>query len=165
LALPIPALSTDVIILAATAGAVVYGIVVGHRHLVRESISVYVGLVLASTFGGPLHDLIHNNAISQSTVQLVLLLAPIVLLQFGHAPGGGGHHGAKHSMIVTVILAVLSAMLIVSSVISQLDDSTRGNLLDASNLAAQIYNLRLFWLALVPAGIAASAIFKPHHHH
>lgn len=164
----IPSLSTDAIIIGAIALVAVYGMIAGHGALVREAISVYVGIVIATTFGKPLYDYIQASAggglaVSQTLVQMTLLVLPIVLLQFGHRAPHTGRHGYSH--IVTFILAVLTAMLIVSSVITQLDDVSRSHILDQSNLAAQIYNLRIAWIGLVPLAIAASAVFRPKAHH
>lgn len=164
----IPSLSTDALIIGATALVAVYGVIAGHGSLVREAISVYVGIVIATTFGHPLYEYIQHSAggglvVNQTLVQMLLLVLPIVLLQFGHRAPHSSKHG--YSRIITFILAVLTAMLIVSSVIGQFDDVTRGHILDNSNLASQIYNLRIAWIGLVPLAIAASAVFRPKQHH
>ncbi|HSX41483.1 MAG TPA: hypothetical protein VLF21_02540 [Candidatus Saccharimonadales bacterium] len=164
----LPSLSTDAIIIGGTALVAVYGMLAGHGALVREAISVYVGIVIASTFGKPLYDYLQHSAggglgVSQTLVQMLLLVVPIVLLQFGHRAPHTGKHGYSH--IVTFSLAVLTSMLIVSNVIAQFDDVTRGHILDQSNLASTIYNLRIAWIGLVPVAIAVSAILRPKDHH
>jgi hypothetical protein len=163
----IPALSTDIIIIGATGLVVLYGFVAGYGALVREAISVYVGLVLASSFGQPLYDFIQqqsgdNAAVSQTIVQLALFAIPIIILQFvRHRP----HTHHQDSYIITFILAILTGLLFVSSVLTQLDQVTLSHIIDDSSLAGWIYDLRLVWIGAVPVAIAAGAIIKPHHKH
>jgi hypothetical protein len=66
--------------------------------------------------------------------------------------------------VITTLLSVLTSLLIVSSVLQQLDPVTQGHITSDSNLAAIIYNLRLWWLGLVPIAIAAVAFIRPKHH-
>lgn len=164
----IPALSTDALIVLAVALVFVYGVIAGYAALVRESISVYVGLVLANNFGKPAYDYIshsggHGFPVNQTDVQLLLLILPIVLLQFTRRHHGHASH--KHGMIVVLLLAFLTSMLVISSVLSQLSYITLAQTLGNSNLASWIYNLRLGWLAAVPIGIAIGAIFHPKQRH
>src|SRR5690348_11040518 len=81
-----PALSTNAIILAVLGAVLLYSLLAGYGALVRESISIYVGLVLAATFGKPIYDYVHHQfgqyPINQTEVQILLLVVPIVILQF-----------------------------------------------------------------------------------
>ncbi|HUC87311.1 MAG TPA: hypothetical protein VMR75_03260 [Candidatus Saccharimonadales bacterium] len=161
----VPTLSTDATIIVITGLIFAYGVVAGYTALVRESISVYVGLVLANSFGNTAYDAITNNAgnhfpVSLTEVRLLLLIAPILILQFTrrHGHGAGGH---KHSLVVTLVLAALAAMLVVSSGLGQLSQTALANTVLNSNLASWIYQLRLLWLAAVPIAIAAGAILHP----
>jgi hypothetical protein len=161
----IPALSTDAIIVLATALVFVYGLVAGYTALVRESISVYVGLVLANSFGSAAYQAITHGAdnrfpVTQTEVQLLLLIAPIVILQLTRRHGHSGH---KHNLVVTALLAALASMLVISSVLSQLSQTELSTTLLNSNLASWIYDLRLLWLAAVPVAIGVTAIFHPKH--
>lgn len=163
----IPAFSTDAIIVATMGLVVLYGMLAGYNPLVRESISVYVGLVIASTFGQPIYDYMANQAgngfaVGQTAVNLSLFFLPIVLLQFVHRNAPHGHHTASY--MLTILLAVLASMLMVSSVLTQLDAVTLGHITDGSNLASWIYQLRLVWIGAVPVSIALGAIFRPKHH-
>jgi hypothetical protein len=164
----IPTLSTDATIIVITGLIFVYGVVAGYTALVRESISVYVGLVLANSFGATIYNAITHGAgghfpVSQTEVRLLLLIAPILILQLTrrHGHGAGGH---KHNLVITLILAALAAMLVVSSALSQLSQASLTSTLLNSNLASWIYQLRLLWLAAVPIAIAAGAILHPKSH-
>lgn len=163
----IPQLSTDAMILAGTGLVVAYSMIAGYGALVREAISIYVGIVLAGAFGETVYNYASNGPaanlpITQPTVQLALLVIPIILLQFGRRHVHGAH---KHHMIITLLIAVLTAMLLISSVMAQLDSDTLSGITEASNLASWISHLRLVWLGAVPVAIGVSAIFKPKRHH
>jgi len=166
----LPSLSVDGIILAVVGLVVVYTLIAGYAALVRESISIYVGLVLAGNFGRPLYEQITGGAgskfsVSQTDVQMLLLIIPIVVLQFGRRH----HHSAhRHNLVVTLISALLTALLLVSSALGQLSDLALTTTLEQSNLASWIYQFRLLWLALVPLAIVAtgllgSGVLKRHH--
>lgn len=161
-----PALSVNLIIAATMALTIVYAVVVGYAALVRESISIYVGLVLANAFGKPLYDYLKNTSLggfhpSQQLIQLVLLILPIIILQFVHHK----HGQAKHNTVITMVLAVLTSLLLISSVLIQLDPLTLARTTDQSALASWIYDFRLVWLATVPIAIVASSLLKPGRHH
>ncbi len=162
----IPAFSTDAIIVATSALVVVYGMLAGYNPLVRESISVYVGLVISSTFGKPIYDYIGQQSgaanVGLTAVNLALFFLPIVLLQFVHRNAPHGHHTASY--MLTILLALLASLLMISSVLTQLDSVTLSHITDQSNLADWIYQLRLVWIGAVPVAIAAGAIFRPKHH-
>jgi hypothetical protein len=164
----LPQLSTDAFIIAGIGLVVVYGLAAGQVALMREAISIYVGIVLAATFGKPLYDFSLHSAngslpVNQTVFQLALLLLPVILLQFG----GHRDHRTKHrtSMIATLILAIATAMLLISSVLKQLNPVDLSHTLDGSNLASQIMNLWLVWVAAVPLAIAAAGIIRPREKH
>ena len=163
----LPAMSVDAMIVAAIALVITYSLVAGHAALVRESISIYVGLVLASSFGKTVYEVASKNAsensiITQTLVNLILLILPVILLQFGRLHSKTHH---KHRLVITLILATAAALLLASSVLVQLDPRTLTEVTQQSNLAAWLYELRLVWLASVPVAIAASALIKPKDHH
>lgn len=158
----IPAFSTDVLIVAATLLVAMYGLLAGQAALIREAISIYVGLVIALYFGKPLFDYLQQSAggnlpVNQSSVQLILLALPIIMLQFAHHKA---HIKAHSSIVMTFILALLVALLAVSSVITQLDPVALNRIRTDSNLASWIYDLRLAWIGLVPVSIAMTAILQ-----
>lgn len=165
-----PAPSANAVILLVIGLVLLYSLLAGYGALVRESISVYVGLVLAASFGKPLYDYAsrsagHNFPATQMEIQILLLVLPIVILQFAKLHiGHAGHHGHKHNPVVTLVLAILTALLMISSVLTQFDPLTLNRTIENSNLASWIYDLKLAWLGAVPLAIAASAIIKPRRH-
>lgn len=157
----IPAFSIDLFIILGTALVCLYGAMAGQGALIRETISVYVGIVLATTFAEPLYKFSQQQAgggfgVSQTIIGLLLLVLPIVILLLANRH----HHIRRHSsLIITLILAVLASLLLISSVISQFNAEAIKSITDESNLAAQIYTFRLAWLGLVPLAIGASVLF------
>jgi glucan phosphoethanolaminetransferase (alkaline phosphatase superfamily) len=144
-----------------------YGLVAGQASLIRESISVYVGIVLATTFGGPLYEYSKNASlgsfqVTETMVKLVLLALPVVLLMFAHMRSHTKHHA---SIIVTLVLAIFSSLLVVSSVLMQLDPVNLSHVTDESTLALMINQFQLAWLGAVPIMIAIAAFFKPRDRH
>lgn len=163
----IPTFSVDFIIFGVVLLVAAYGLLAGQAALVRESISIYVGLVLANTFGPFLFEYSKSAApnfpVSETAIKIALLILPIVVLQFAHFKSHTKH---ATSTLITLVLSILSAMLLVSSILNQFSANDLERITIDSNLAAQITNLQLLWLALVPIAIAAAALFrpKPKHH-
>lgn len=160
----IPAFSIDLFIILGTALVCLYGAMAGQGALIRETISVYVGIVLANTFAGPLYTFSQQQAgggfgVSQTIIGLLLLVLPIVILLLASR-----HHHIRRqsSIIITLVLAVLAAMLLISSIIAQFTPEAITSITNESNLAAQIYTFRLAWLGLVPLAIGASVVFHRH---
>ena len=140
----IPHPSTDLVIILGGGLVVLYGLMRGQGALIREAISTYVGLVLAATYGKTLFQYIQVHAgggygVSQTIVQMILLLLPVLILQFAHHTPTMRH---KSNFIITVILAVLTAMFLISSVLSQFSPVDLNHITEESNLASQIYGLR-----------------------
>ncbi|TAK89185.1 hypothetical protein EPO04_03755 [Patescibacteria group bacterium] len=157
----IPAFSIDLFIILGTALVCLYGAMAGQGALIRETISVYVGIVLASTFAEPLYNYSQQQAggnygVSKTIIGLLLLILPILILLLANRH----HHIRRHSsLIVTLILAVLAAMLLISSIIAQFDSAAVQTITNESNLASQINSFHLAWLGLVPLAIGASMLF------
>lgn len=163
----IPNFSVDFIIFGIVLLVVTYGLLAGQAALIRESISIYVGLVLANTFGSALFEysksVAPNFPVSETAINIALLILPIVVLQFAHFKSHTKH---ATSTLITLVLAVLSSMLLIASILAQFDYNELERITTESNLATQIVNLQLLWLALVPVAVAAAALFrpKPKHH-
>lgn len=157
----IPAFSIDLFIILGTALVCLYGAMAGQGALIRETISVYVGIVLASTFAEPLYSYSQKQAgggfgVSQTIIGLLLLILPILILLVASRH----HHIRRHtSLIITFIIAILAAMLLISNIIAQFDPVAIQRITEESNLAYQIYTYKLAWLGLVPLAIGASVIF------
>jgi hypothetical protein len=141
----VPAISPDIIIIASAILIALYGLFMGHAKVKTLALSSYVGLVLAQEFAENAHHLV--SSVSMGTVRLVLFLAPVILLEISkrhHEPGG------RSGIFITLVLSVLTSALLISGVLSQLDEGTRMNIIENSSLALEITKLHLVWLAAVP---------------
>lgn len=165
----IPALSVDATILVVVLAVMAYAIFAGFFPLTRLAAGVYIGLVLVATFGAKVYQMSQggvaggSGVITRSMVQLALFILPLVLVQIGHPLRSHAH---KVNMIFLLILGLLTALLVVAGGISVLDGAELQSTLSQSNLASQIYNLRLPLIAAVPIAMAVAAIFhrKPRGH-
>jgi hypothetical protein len=145
----------DLIIIVVLVALILYGLLLGRNKIKTLAMSTYVGIVVASQFGQPLQHLLSSknlNTGGNNVAQLVLFVAPLLLLELGRREhhGRGSRHGG---MIMTLVLAVLTAALIIGSGLSLLDAETRHTILGGSAMAAAVYTLRLWWIALVPIAV------------
>jgi hypothetical protein len=158
----------DVVIALVLALSVVYGLILGHNKLKTLALSVYVGVVLAGTFGRPLFELLQrshfdlNGRLGQATVQLIVFGLPVILLEFGRKEHG--RKRARGGFGMTFILCVLTAALVISSALALLDPTAVADITGRSILAKEIYTFRLWWLALVPAAVIGENFIKPKEH-
>ncbi|HSX14854.1 MAG TPA: hypothetical protein VLE72_03015 [Candidatus Saccharimonadales bacterium] len=159
MAMNIPAIdfSATLVIILIIAAVVVYGLMAGHAKVRNLAMSTYVGIVLASQLGSGIQDYLskhgHDN-INIGAIRLALFIAPIVLLEVSRRHRSRGAHAG---MSVTVILAVLTAGLIISMGLGQLEGATLAHITDNSTLAFELYTYRLWLVAIVPIFIIAEA--------
>jgi hypothetical protein len=151
------ALTPDTVIIGGIVFLILVGLFASLERIRQLALSVYVGLVLASSLGVVVFTTLapHGLNFSLDRVKLILFILPILLLSITHAK-------AKHknsNTILTLILAVLVGALIVSSVFLLLGASGT-SLLQSSMLATVIYQLRLVWLAAVPAVAVVASMAK-----
>jgi hypothetical protein len=165
----LPSLSVDAIILLVVIVVVGYALFAGFLPLTRLAAGVYIGLVLVGTFGATLYHMSQggvaggSSVVNQSMVQLALFILPLAIVQIGHPLRSHVH---KVNIVFLLILGVLTALLVVAGGLSALNGIALQTTLDQSNLASQIYNLRLPLIAAVPIAMAVGAIFhrKPRGH-
>lgn len=145
--------STDILILLTIALVVMCGVLLGHNKVKTFALSVYVGIVLATQLGAVVFGFLASHNIHYLTIaqtRMVLLAAPIIILELGKTHYRKGHRG---SFILTVMLSTLVAALIISSTLRLLEPDSLKNVLEGSALAWPLYNLRLWWVAAVPVAV------------
>lgn len=158
----------DIAILAVLGLIVVYGLVLGRSRLKTLALSVYVGLVIAGELGLSLFNFLASRhlfsaTLNQTNVTLGLFILPLLMLELGRRE----HHGRgeqKGGMIMTLILAVLTAALTVSSGLHLFDPSSLKHILTGSTLAATVYRLRLWWIATVPLAVIGENFIRSKDH-
>ncbi len=132
-----------------------YGLFLGQNKLKTFALSCFAGLVMVMTFANGAETLLHKTSFGGhfglTMVKIILFALPVVVLEFGHKEKSK----SKSRISMTVILAVLTAALLISSIISFLDSGAASNILRSSILADWIYTFRLAWLVAVLVVIAA----------
>jgi sugar phosphate permease len=161
--LPHVNLSVDSLILLTVVLIIIGGVMLGQQKVKTFALSIYVGIVLADQLGQPLYDFVKSSslgaAIGLGNLKLILLGAPIVGLELGH---NKDHAGRRRGMVLTMILSVLTAALLIATVLSLLDPGGRQSVLNSSTLATLFYQLRLWWLGLVPVVVVFESFMSPH---
>lgn len=155
--IPHPSLSfnTNTVMAIVLSLVLLYGLLLGQQKLKTFALSAFVGLVMVLTFADGLMNLLHKSNInlgghlSLSLIKLVLFVIPVIILEFGHKEKGKSRGG----ITMTLILAVLTAALLISSVISFLASDTAQMVIHQSILADWIYTFRLVWLIAVPIAV------------
>jgi hypothetical protein len=161
----LPTLSTDASILVVVIAVVVYAVFAGFIPLTRLAAGVYIGLVVVASFGATVYHWTQggvaggSSAVNRSMVQLALFILPLALVQIGHPLRSHTH---RVNMVFLLILGAMTALLVIAGGLSVLDGPALQTTLDQSNLASQIYNLRLPLIAAVPIAMAAAALFHRH---
>lgn len=152
----IGSLSVDLVIIATVVGLALFMLVLGHGKLRNLALSSYVGLVLALEFAAPLHRYV--GSVGLGSLRLALYIAPILLLEFGRR-----HHnaGGRQGFVLGLVLAVATAGLLTSGVLTQLDPGARESITGSSSLAYFIYKFRLVWLAAVPVLAMLEGFIRP----
>src|SRR6476646_10272211 len=104
--LPHIQINTDLVIFANVLLCLLCGLFFGAGRIKTFALSVYVGIVLATTFGQQLFDLAVTNhmtfGLAEGSFRLILFAAPVILLELGHRDHGGKKHG--HGMLTTMLL-------------------------------------------------------------
>lgn len=161
----LPQLSTDLIMGTIAGLVVVYGLLAGHAKVRTLALSTYVGIVLASELGDSVHNLLGHSSnhaasgLGLGVVRLALFATPIVLLEISRRSGhsrGGAHTG----MLVTIILSILTAGLIISEGLAQLEGSVLTHITHSSSVAFELYRYHLWVVAIVPIFIIAEGFIK-----
>ncbi len=161
-------LSIDIIILIAIALIVLCGVLLGHSKVKTFALSVYVGIVLASELGQTIYGFMANKgltlggSLTLGQVRIALLIVPILILELGRTQ----HYkrGPRGSFIMTLVLSVLVASLIISSVINALEPDSLKRILEQSNLAWPLFHFRLWWVAAVPIAVLLESFSKSRDH-
>lgn len=155
----------DIIILGVFGLIIVYSILLGRSKIKTLALSAYVGIVLSSEMGTTLYKLLANRGLhfelNLNNFLLLLFMLPLLILSLGRNHGRGDNKG---SLLVNLILALLTAALVVSSGLRLLETSTLERLLGESTLATAIYSLRLWWIGVVPLLIISSSFIHKKEH-
>jgi hypothetical protein len=124
----------------------VYGIVAGKQRLRILILSVYVGIVLSQQVVDPL--LPYARGLGRDQLGWVLLGIPILIFGFFGVTHSKNH--AKGALIANVIVGLLTAALIISTVVSILPPSEQAILNRESFLVINLGQAHIWLLGLLP---------------
>jgi hypothetical protein len=143
--------SVDIFIGLAYILGITYGFVLKRDKTITTLCSVYVGLVIASSFSETVYKFFNGNATianqiwirsnaSLSTISIVLLLLSIVFVS--GAINSTTNRSSDISAIEVVIYSAFTISLIISSVLYFLPLETRNHFVEISKAAKYLYNYR-----------------------
>ncbi|MDD5693168.1 MAG: hypothetical protein WC437_02135 [Patescibacteria group bacterium] len=148
----------------------VYGLLLGRGRVFNILINTYVGYVVATELGNFVYDyalkassISHSISISLFGVKLLVFALTIFILTM-RSELAGANDDASTSSLYTAGYGFLAAGLMLSSVISFLPEADRINLFNNSQIAAQVFDYRYFWLigpiAIIAIGSIAGRLFR-----
>lgn len=142
----VPALNVTMLVSAGLILGAVYGIVAGKQRLRLLILSIYVGIVLSQQLVDPLSPYI--GGLSRDQLGWVLLGVPVLVFGFF-----GMTHSKNHdrgALIGNVIVGLLTAALIISTVVALLPPSEQANLSRDSFLVINLGQAHVWLLGLLP---------------
>ncbi len=165
MSIPNLVLNTNTVMAIVLSLVLLYGLILGQSKLKTFALSAFVGLVMVLTFADGAFTLLHKfhfdlgGHLSLTVVKLALFVIPVLILEFGHRDKSKNHGGTT----VTLILAVLTAALLISSVLTFLDSQQSSRIINESIIAHWIYALRLVWLVAVPIAVVGENFIPAKH--
>ncbi len=130
----------------------VYGLLLGRGRVFNILISTYVGYVLATELGNVAYDYMIKAASVSHSLSFslfgakVLVFALTVFILTMKSELSGTNDDSSTSGIYTAGYGFLAAGLMLTSVFSFMSVPDRVSFFQNSNLAAQIYSYRIWWL-------------------
>lgn len=157
----IPALDTNVIVIAILVAMGLYGLIAGKQRVRILILSIYVGVVFSEQLTDAVKPVL--GMFSEGQVGWLLLGVPIVV--FG-VLGGRFHKGEKGLPVTNIIVGILAGALIISSAIYMLPPSEAKSINDSSFVAMILHRYHLWLLGLLPVlAIILGLIKKRENHH
>jgi len=146
-----------------------YGFILQKEKAAATLISTYIALAVTTIWGDAVYEILSGKQIlfnsvwlaghlNPFTVKVVIFVAFIVLLSL-KGEYISTKTGAVGSVIVLFLYSFLTAGLIISSIFSFMDETTRQILLNSSHIADLIYKYHNWWVAL-PAIVLIIAGFR-----
>lgn len=139
---------------------IAYGFLLQRDKIILSLVSVYIAIVVASSFGIVVQKFfagdkmlfgqvwIRANA-SLFTIEIILFALTIFLVSARSSFLTKKSRSSSGLPPIEILAySFFNTVLIISSVISFLPDATRQHLLESSKLASRIMNLQLWWIIL-----------------
>lgn len=149
--------STDVFIGLIFLVGIVYGFLFQREKIITTLCSVYIGLVIASTFSQTVFDFFNGNKVvanqiwirsnaSTSTIAIIILLLSIVMIS--GAVKSDNKKGDVSGFEI-IIYSTLSIALILTSILGFLPAELRDHYIATSKVAGYLYMLKT-WIVVIP---------------
>ena len=156
--------STDVFIGLFFLAGIVYGFLLQREKTITTLCSVYIGLVVASSFSQTVFEFFNGNKVianqiwiqgnaSLSTIAIVLLLVTTFLVS--GAINSKNKKSDEVSLMEIIVYSALIVALILSSILGFLPEASRNNYLNTSKLAKLLYDLRTLFVIIPPIMLVA----------
>jgi quinol-cytochrome oxidoreductase complex cytochrome b subunit len=151
--------SVDVFIGLFFLAGIVYGFLLQREKTITTLCSVYIGLVVASSFSQTIFEFFNGNKVianqiwirgnaSTSTIAISLLL--ITTFFVSGAINSKNKKSEEISIVETVIYSALIVALILSSVLGFLPEATRNSYIHGSKLAKILYDFKTLFVIVPP---------------
>ncbi len=156
--------SVDIFIGLAFLLGIAYGFILKREKTITALCSVYVGLVIASTFSDQVFKFFNGNAIvansiwirsnaSLSTISIVLFLLSIFFISGAISSHTNSSKNNEVSPMEVIIYMAFTMALIISSILIFLPEATTNNYIATSTTAKILLNYRTFWVIGAPVMI------------
>lgn len=149
-----PNLSFNTILFATLGAGFVLAFFAGEGRVKKLAAGSLVGYLVAMQLGdfvlAQLSKVSLIPSLSLGTVQIILLAAVTLLFNLGKV----NHiEGRPRVNVESIVVAIITAAFIFTTVLGFLGEETRSSLLNDYNLAAMLYNWRLLLLGLTAGGL------------
>ena len=139
-----------------------YGFLIKREKAITTLCSIYIGLVIASSFSQTIFDFFNGNKTighsvwiksnaSVSTIAIVIFLLSILLIS--GAINSSNSRSGDISPIEVLIYSALSVALILSSIMGFLPEASRNRYIEVSKMAKYLYDLKTLIIVLPPLAL------------
>jgi len=139
---------------------IAYGFILQREKTITTLISVYIGLVVASSFSGTVFDFFNGNKVianqiwirgnaSNSSIAIIIFLLTIILVS-GAINSKTKKSDGQLSLVEVLVYSFLMMALILSSVLSFMPEATRSHYIEISIAAKYLWSLRTLFVVTPP---------------
>jgi hypothetical protein len=144
---------------------IAYGFLLQREKTITALCSVYIGLVIASSFSGTIYNFFNGNTVianqiwirsnaSSSTIAIVVFLLSTFLVS-GAINSKANKSKGDLSVLETLIYSALMIALILSSILGFLPEATRNHYIEVSQVSKYLFNFRTLFVVLPPIMLIA----------
>jgi uncharacterized membrane protein required for colicin V production len=151
----IPALDSNIIVIAILVVVTLYGAMAGVGRLRTLILSIFVGVVLSEQLSAVAAP--HLQIFGNDNVPILLFAAPIILFGFSL---GRQHGHDRGSTVAVLLLGLLTGCLIVSAALHVMPASLAQSITDGSFVAMNLSQFHLYLIAGLPLAALVGPLFK-----